>query len=140
MEYMAQWYREYRSAFLLLQSVFGILVVSYSLRPRKAFPLRLVLSTALGCLILILIGKHIYVPGYSALAILSHAAVPLLVFLLLVGVTWCSYDETIWTVLFTASTGYIAQDIGGSVKTLLRQIPLIDLSPGSSGASLPWIF
>ena len=127
MEYMAQWYREYRSAFLLLQSVFGILVVSYSLRPRKAFPFRLVLSTALGFLVLILIGKHIYVPGYSALAILSHAAVPLLVFLLLVGVTWLSYDETIWTVLFTASTGYIAQDIGGSVKTLLRQIPLIDL-------------
>jgi len=126
MDYMAEWYKLTRSSTLLLQSVIGLLVVSYPLKPRKDFLVRLVLSTALSCLFLALVGKHLYVPGYSARAILSHAAVPVLVFLLLVGVTWVSYDETIWTVLFTASTGYIAQDIGGSVKTLFRQIPWID--------------
>ena len=127
MEFMAEWYRDWRSAILLLQSVVGMLLVSYRLKRRDAFLLRLCLSTALGCLLMFWIGNRLYIRGYTATAILSHAAVPLVAYLLLVGVALTSFDESVWTVLFATATGYIAQDIGGSVKTLLRQIPAVDL-------------
>ena len=56
----------------------------------------------------------------------THAASALLVYLTLNAITWFCYDESIWTVLFMAATGYIAQDIAGTVKTLARQIEWVN--------------
>ena len=126
MDRMPEWYKLTRSAMLLLQSVIGVLLISYPLKKRSHYIVRLIFSTVVGFAFLSLVGNIIYVRGYSPLAILSHAAVPLIVYILLIGIIWFSYDETIWTLLFTAATGYIAQDIAGSVKTLCRQVEAID--------------
>ena len=126
MDNMPEWYKITRSATLLLQSVLGVLLVSYPLNKRKLFILRLVLTTAAGFVFLALVGNSIYVRGQSLQAMASHAAIPLIAYLLLIGILWLSYDESVWTILFTAATGYIAQDIAGSVKTLFRQIEAVD--------------
>ena len=126
MDNMPEWYRITRSATLLLQSVLGVLLVSYPLNKRKLFFLRLILGTAAGFAFLALVGSSIYVRGQSLQAMASHAAIPLITYLLLIGILWFSYDEPVWTILFTAATGYIAQDIAGSVKTLFRQIEAVD--------------
>ncbi len=126
MDSMAEWYKESRSALLLLQSVIGALLVSYPLKKRSRYLFRLAGAVAAGCAFLVLVGNRIYLHGTSLQAIASHAAVPLIVYILLIGVIWFSYDESLWTVLFTAATGYMAQDIAGSVKTLFRQAAVID--------------
>ena len=133
MDNMPEWYKLTRSAFLLLQSVIGVLLVSYPLKKRGWFLFRLLLGTALGFGLMTLAGNHIYLRGYSPLAIATHAAVPLIVYLLLIAIVWFCYNETIWTVLFTAATGYMAQDIAGSVKTLFRQIEWIDTFSRTNG-------
>ena len=126
MDHMPEWYKLIRSALLLVQSLIGVLIVSYPLKKREHFIFRLVFGTGLGFGFLCLAGSHIYLRGYSAPAIASHAAVPLIAYILLISIVWFCYDETIWTALITAATGYMAQDIAGSVKTIFRQIRAID--------------
>ena len=123
--YMPDWYRDARSAISLLQAVIGLLLVSYPLKKRKAFPLQLILGTGVGCLLLYFFGVRLYIPGNSLAAIASHALVAAIVYFLLIGIAFACYNENIWTILFTAATGYIAQDIAGSVKTLVRQIDAV---------------
>ena len=125
MNSMPVWYQQGRSALLLLQSVIGLLLVSYPMKRRSHFYPRLILSVLAGCAVQYFV-RGIYIVGSTPLAMLSHAAAALLVYLTLNAVTWFCYDESIWTVLFMAATGYIAQDIAGSVKTLCRQIPAFD--------------
>ena len=126
MDNAPEWYKMTRSAMLLLQSVIGVLLVSYPLKKRTHYILRLIAGTAAGFIFLIPVGNGIYMRGNTLPAIMSHAAVPLIVYILLIGIIWFSYDESIWTVLFTAATGYIAQDIAGSVKTLCRQAEAVE--------------
>ena len=126
MDFMPEWYRNTRSAVLLLQSVLGVLLVSYRLKKRGFFLLRLIAGALIGCGFMSFAGNHIYLRGYTPAAIASHAAVPLIVYCLLICIIWFCYDESIWTVLFTAATGYIAQDIAGSVKTLFRLAEAVD--------------
>ena len=49
MTYMPVWYQQGRSALLLLQSVIGLLLVSYPLKRRSHFYPRLILSVLAGC-------------------------------------------------------------------------------------------
>ncbi len=120
-----EWYRYARSAIALLQAVVGLMVFSYPLRRRSDFRFRLYLSTLAGMVIMYLMGTT-YIPGNSPQALLNHSLIPLMTYVLLIGIIWLCYDESIWTALFAAASGYIAQDIGGSVKTLFRQIPFVD--------------
>ncbi len=121
MTYMPVWYQQNRSALLLIQSVIGLLLISYHLRRRKHFSIRLIVSLLLGCTFHYLI-RHLYIVGSTPLAMATHAASVLLVFITLVGITCICYEESIWTALFMAATGYLAQDIAGSVKTIFRQM------------------
>ena len=125
MSYMPVWYQQGRSALLLLQSVIGLLLVSYPLKRRSHFYPRLILSVLAGCAVQYF-ARGIYIVGSTPLAMVTHAAAALLVYLTLNVITWFCYDESIWTVLFMAATGYIAQDIAGTVKTLARQIEWIN--------------
>lgn len=100
-------------------------IFSYSLKRRPAFWGRIAFGLLAGMLILGMIAKEIYIVGSTPLALLSHAAVSLITYAALVAVSWLCFDETIWTVLFITSSAYIAQDIAGSVKTLLRQFDVI---------------
>ncbi len=126
MNYMPIWYQQSRSALLLVQSILGLLLISHSMKRRPHYLPRLLLSTAAGCFILYEISNHIYIVGSSPLAMLSHTLVTLIVYCTLLCISFLCYDETIWSILFTAATAYIFQDIGGSLKTLLRQIEWIN--------------
>ncbi len=125
MTYMPIWYQQGRTTILLLQSVVGLLLVSYPMKRRNHFYLRLVLSVLAGCGVQYL-ARGIYIVGNTPLAMLTHAAAVLLVYVTLNVITWVCYAESIWTVLFMAATGYIAQDIAGTVKTLCRQIEWVN--------------
>ncbi|MBR1709017.1 MAG: GHKL domain-containing protein [Clostridia bacterium] len=126
MNYAPEWYRIARSAIMLFHAVLGLMVFSYPLRQRRHFGFRLILGTLAGMFIIFLM-RHVYIPGSTVPAMLSHALVSLTVYLLLIAIIWLCYDESIWTALFVAASGYIAQDIGGSVKTLFRQMEWMNL-------------
>ncbi len=124
--YMPMWYQQGRSAVLLLQSILGLMLVSGPMKRRKHFWLRLLLGAALGCFTQYAVGKHLYIVGSTPLAMASHALVTITVFLCLVAISWLCFEENLWTILFAAATGYLFQDIAGSVKTLLRQIEAVN--------------
>ena len=132
MTYMPMWYRMARSGITLLQAVFGLLTVSYTLRQRKGFIFRLLSGTAVCFVLLCLVGSRIYIPGSTPLALLTHAVTAALTYLALIAIIWFSYEESIWTVLFYASIAYMSQDIAGSIKTLVRQLAFVDQIAHSS--------
>lgn len=92
MSYMPVWYQQGRSALLLLQSVIGLLLVSYPLKRRSHFYPRLILSVLAGCAVQYFV-RGIYIVGSTPLAMLSHAAAALLVYLTLNAVTWFSMTK-----------------------------------------------
>lgn len=116
-----EWYQHMRSAILLLETIIGLSALSFPLRRKSCFILRLLLSLSAGMGFLAFAGNRVYIVGSTPEAMLSHAVVLLMVYLCLVGVTVACFDETIWTVLFVTASAYIAQDLAGSVKTLARQ-------------------
>lgn len=123
---MPAWYAEFRLPILLLQSVVGVFVFAYSLRKRRRFPLRLVLGTSAGFAVLhglrIVffpdIGQRVNSPG--------RIVMTFAVYLVLILLCWLFFEESFWTALFVAASGYIAQDLGGTVKTLLKLDPWVD--------------
>ena len=127
MTYMPLWYQQSRSALLLVQTVIGLLLVAYPIKRRRGFLLRLLCATAAGAALQYVVGNRLYVVGSTPYAMLTHALVSLIVYLTVIAITWFCYEETIWTVLFVAATGYIFQDIAGSVKTLIRMNGAVDL-------------
>lgn len=135
MSYMPVWYQQGRSALLLIQSVIALLLVSCSMNRRKQFYLRLITSVLAGCAVQYLV-RGIYIVGSTPPAMLSHAAAALLVYITLSAITWFCYDESIWTVLLMTATGYIGQDIAGSVKTLFRQIEWVNSFSRQQGGIL----
>ena len=120
---------------LLIQSVIALLLVSCSMNRRKQFYLRLITSVLAGCAVQYLV-RGIYIAGSTPPAMLSHAAAALLVYITLSAITWFCYDESIWTVLLMTATGYIVQDIAGSVKTLFRQIEWVNSFSRQQGGIL----
>ena len=123
---MPQWYAAIRMPILLLQSVLGVSLFAYSLKRRGHFCLRLVLSTALGCAALHG-AKLLFFPtmGNQPDSV-GRVVLTISAYFILIAVCWFIYEESFWTALFTASSGYIAQDIAGTVKTLLKLIPSVN--------------
>ncbi len=119
------WYQTSRSALLLLQSVLGLMIFSFSLNRRNCFLLRLLTGNIVGMAAMFFIGKNLYIPGSTGTAVLSHAAVSLICYIFLILLSIVCFEESLWTILFTASSGYIAQDLAGSFKTVFRQITVI---------------
>lgn len=123
---MPDWYAAVRTPILLLQSVLGVILFAYSLRRRGHFYLRLALSTALGCAVLHG-AKLLFFPDMSNMVnSTGRIVLALAAYFILIAVCWCIFEESFWTALFTASSGYIAQDIAGTMKTLLRLIPFVN--------------
>ena len=131
MTYMPMWYRDWRSALVLLQSVLGLFMFSYSMKKRAGFLPRLLLSLAAGMLFMFAAVRNLYIPGSDPRAMLSHAAVSFSVYVLLIGIVWCCFEESVWSAMFSAASGYLAQDIGGSVKTLFRQAGFVNRLAGT---------
>ena len=123
---MPDWYAAIRMPILLLQSVLGVSLFAYSLKRRGLFYLRLALSAALGCTVLHG-AKLLFFPEMGTQPdSVGRVVLTIAVYLTLIAICWFIYEESFWTALFTASSGYIAQDIAGTVKTLLKLIPFVN--------------
>lgn len=120
---MPAWYASIRLPLLFLQAAVGMQLFGYPLHRRKHLVLRVVMGVAVAFLVTGLCGQFLYQRGESLSAMLSRIVCYLLVYFLLIGTAWSCYDESIWTALFAASSGYIAQDIAGSTKTILKLLP-----------------
>ena len=131
LSYMPMWYRDWRSALVLLQSVLGLFMFSYSMKKRAGFLPRLLISLTAGMGFMFAVVRHLYIPGSTALAMLSHTVVSFIVYVILIGITWCCFDESVWTAMFAAASGYLAQDAGGSVKTIFRQLGFVNQLAGT---------
>lgn len=125
---MPLWYQTVRSSLLLLQAALGTLLFGYSLKRRKHYGLRIALGLLVGWFVCYGIGILVYVPGSTPAALVSHVLVSVTAYACLIALVYFCCDETIWTALFAAASGYAAQDIAGSVKQILRQIPAIQLA------------
>lgn len=123
---MPTWYAEFRMPILLLQSVVGVLVFAYSLNPHPRVRLRLVLGTGIGCAALHL-GRLIFFPGMTdTVNSLGRVVLSIAAYLVLIVICWFVYQESFWTALFVASSGYIAQDLAGTLKMMLKLIPAVN--------------
>lgn len=120
---MPLWYQNLRSALLLVQSIIGVLIFFYKLKRRKGFWLRFLAGLALGGALCHVFQSLFYVPGSTPLAVATHAMTSCIVYSILIALVFFCFDETIWTVLFASASGYFAQDIAGSFKQLVKQIP-----------------
>lgn len=123
---MSFWYYEWRIPILLVQSILGMGVFGYALKRRERYALRLtVLSLAafgVACAY-----RFLLFPDPEALHFgYGRYLASVVVFALLILIAWLSYNESVWTAMFVASSGYIAQDIAGSLKLWLRVVPFID--------------
>ena len=123
---MSFWYYEWRIPILLVQSICGMGVFGYALKRRERYALRLtVLSLAafgVACAY-----RFLLFPDPEALHFgYGRYLASVVVFALLILIAWLSYNESVWTAMFVASSGYIAQDIAGSLKLWLRVVPFID--------------
>lgn len=133
MTYAPHWYQLLRSAILLLETLILLFALSFPLTKRPHFPLRLALCTAAGFTLLALFAGKIYIVGSSPQALLSHALVCMLIYATLLMITIVCFDETIWTLLFVTASSYIAQDLAGSVKTLMREFAWIQQLSQTAG-------
>lgn len=123
---MPDWYADIRMPILLLQSVLGIFVFSHSLNRRKYFWLRLVLGTVIGGAVLHLVRLAFFPDMGNVVNSAGRIVLTLAVYLILIAICWSIFEESFWTALFTASSGYIAQDIARTMKTLLKLIPFVN--------------
>ena len=123
---MPGWYAEFRSPILLLQSVVGVFVFAYSLRKRDRFPLRLILGTAAGFAGLYGLRAAFFPDMGQRVNSAGRIVMTFAVYLVLILLCWLFFEETFWTALFAAASGYIAQDFGGTLKTLLKLNPQVN--------------
>lgn len=120
---MPDWYASVRLPFLFLQALVGMELFAYPLAKRRRFVLRAALGLAVALPLsqmcsIFWQSREIFPAGMTGRAFSMVA-----VYLLLILLAWFCYRESIWTALFVASSGYIAQDIAGSLKMVLRLIP-----------------
>jgi len=118
---IAQWHAVHTQAHLLLQSLWGIFAFSYALERRNRFWLRMTLS-ALAGMVLVDLCSSILRPLGMAGDVLTIA----ILYLLLIAVIGFCHKISLWTAMFTVSSGYIAQDIASRFKYLLRINPAIN--------------
>ncbi|MBQ9303738.1 ATP-binding protein [Butyrivibrio sp.] len=120
---MPIWYMEHRISILLFQSVIGVLPFAGYLSKKKNFAVRFIIGTIFGiCLIELFVHTGILDINMLRSGI-TRAVASLLVFFFTIIVCYLAFDENFYTALFVASSGYIAQDISGTVKTVIKLVP-----------------
>lgn len=122
---MPQWYQNIRCSLLLAQSLLGVLVFSRSLRPRHPYVQRFLTTGAIGMLLCYWAQHQFYLRDQTIIGAIMRAGCMFLVYACVIICAYLCYDESIWTVLLVASSGYIAQDMCGSLKTLCKVVPSI---------------
>ena len=114
------WYQAHWQALLLLQAALGTWVFAYGLKRRPHFIRRAVFSLAAGAFLAE--GATRLLWHFSGWAQLLTGS---LIYGLLILVGFICFEESIWTVMFVASSGYMLQDIASNIKQLLRLWPWI---------------
>lgn len=123
---MPPWYANFRAPILLLQSVLGTSLFAYSLKRRNHFWFRTVAATMLGCVFQYTI-RWVFFPDLSSnVNSIGRIVLSMTVYLFLIIICWFVYDESLWTALFVAASGFVAQDLSGTLKTLLKLIPEVN--------------
>lgn len=115
------WYQAHWQALLLLQAALGTWVFAYGLKRRPHFIRRAVFSLAAGAFLAEGATRLLWhFSGWTQLLTIS------LIYGLLILVGFLCFDESIWSVMFVASSGYMLQDIASSIKQLLRLWPWVN--------------
>ena len=116
---MPAWYMEVRVGLLFLQSFLGVLVFGYSL-PRRNSMVKTALYLLAGGVVCHLFGRLVYCLGDDVISILRRICSTIMVYLVLILVVWLVFRISIWSCLFVTSSGYMAQDIAGNIKTIAK--------------------
>ena len=115
------WYQAHWQALLLLQAALGTWVFAYGLKRRPHFIRRAAFSLAAGALLAEGATRLLWhFCGWAQLLTVS------LIYGLLILVGFICFEESIWTVMFVASSGYMLQDIASNIKQLLRLWPWVN--------------
>ncbi len=119
---MPEWYREIRTPLLYFQSLIGVGLFAYSLKLRIP-RWQAAAWIALGAAVCYLTAQIFYVSGQDLVSTLRRIAGVMVVYFAVIAVVKVCCRASLWTCLFVTSSGYIAQDIAGSTKSLLKLIP-----------------
>ena len=112
---MYPWYQAHWQALLLLQAALGTWVFAYGLKRRPHFVGRAAFSLMMGAFLAEGTTRLLWhFSGWAQLLTVS------LIYGLLILVGFICFEESIWTVMFVASSGYMLQDIASNIKQLLR--------------------
>ena len=112
---MYPWYQAHWQALLLLQAALGTWVFAYGLKRRPHFVGRAAFSLMAGAFLAEGTTRLLWhFSGWAQLLTVS------LIYGLLILVGFICFEESIWTVMFVASSGYMLQDIASNIKQLLR--------------------
>lgn len=118
---IAQWHAAHTQAHLLLQSMWGIFAFSYALERRSRFWLRVVLSVLVGMTLVDLCSAAL-----RPLKMAGEILTIVILYLLLIAILRFCHKISLWSAMFTVSSGYIAQDIASRFKYLLRLNPAVN--------------
>lgn len=122
---MPDWYASIRLMLLYWQSFLGMVVFSYAIPHRKPI-WKAILVVLVGSVICFLFGQYIYAREQSILGGFLRLSCMLTVYLVLFFTAHAFYKESGWSALSLASSGYAAQNIAGSFKTVLKLIPVVN--------------
>lgn len=118
---MYPWYQAHWQALLLLQAALGTWVFAYGLKRRPHFVGRAAFSLMAGAFLAEGTTRLLWhFSGWAQLLTVS------LIYGLLILVSFICFEESIWTVMFVASSGYMLQDIASNIKQLLQLWPWIN--------------
>lgn len=123
MNTMPSWYASVRLPLLFLQAVVGMQLFAYPLARRRHFLPRAAGGLVAALFVAWLCSGFWQLRENSLPGIAGRVFSMMAVYFLLILFAWLCYEESFWTALFVASSGYIAQDIAGSLKTILRLLP-----------------
>ncbi len=134
---MPVWYFVHRISILLVQSVMGVFPFASYLKKRKNYLFRYALGTIIGIFLLELFMFFSFL-NYDMLKCGAWRAVAsIVVYFFTICICYISFDENFFTALFVASSGYLAQDMAGTIKTVAKLIPSVyNLSSDLKGVFL----
>ena len=112
---MPLWYESHWQALLLVQALVGVFAFSYALRRRPRFWLRLAAGTAVGAAAVELATRLLF-----SRSLWAEFLVIAILYLLLNGIVFFCYEESLWTALFVTASGYLVQDMASALKSTLR--------------------
>ena len=122
---MPLWYKEWRTPMLILQSLMGIAAFGYSYHRKPYWVLRLLIALIPSAAITYYAQHLFFQAAITPFAVFTQASVSLITYLMGLFICWCCLDETIQTVVFVNTAGYVAQSMAGCVKTIVKLIPVM---------------